>query len=195
MRSLLRPAPLFLLLTYLLLSAVPFVPSLLGRQAEQAWQVVAAELLTWIAVWGVFQRPAWFHWLLIPAFLALPTEVYLFTFYGQGISTHHLGIIAETSPREAMEFLGAKVWLMGGVMLGVVVWWIASYRAALRARALDWRGRTRWIALALLLALIALWAYGYEFGIRAKPASAPHAASRPAAASAKAATSTSTSAA
>src|SRR5471032_356597 len=139
MRSLLRPAPLFLLLTYLLLSAVPFVPSLLGRQAEQAWQVVAAELLTWIAVWGVFQRPAWFHWLLIPAFLALPTEIYLFLYYGQGISTHHLGIIAETSPREALEFLGQKIWLMAAVMLGVVAWWLLTLQLARRSPGLAWR--------------------------------------------------------
>ena len=189
MRSSPRPAPYataFLLLTYALLSAVPFVPDLLGKPIEHPWQVALIEALAWTLAWSVFKRPAWFHWLLIPAFLALPTELYLFTFYGQGISTHHLGIIAETSPREAMEFLGEKVWLMGGVMLGVIVWWGASYWAALRARALDWRGRTRWVALALLLLLIALWAYGYEFGIRAKPASAPHAASHPAAASARA---------
>src|SRR5471032_2120355 len=178
MRSLLRPAPLFVLSSYLLLSLVPCVPILLGRQVPELTHILLVELLAWVAVWSVLQRPAWFHWLLLPAFLALPTEVYLFIFYGQGISTHHLGIIAETSQREAMEFLGAKIWLMGGVMLGVVLWWGASYWAALRTRALDWRGRTRWVALALLSALIGLWAYGYEFGIRAKPASAPHVAAR-----------------
>src|SRR5471030_1599424 len=196
MRSSPRPAPYatsFLLLTYLLLSAVPFVPNLLGKPIDHPWQVALIEALAWALAWSAFKRPAWFHWLLLPAFLALPTEVYLFTFYGQGISTHHLGIIAETSPREAMEFLGGKVWLMGGVMLGVIVWWGVGYWAALRARALDWHGRTRWIALALLLVLIALWAYGYEFGIRAKPASAPHAAAHAAPSLASASASTSAS--
>src|SRR5471032_2701420 len=138
MRSLLRPAPLFLILSYLLLSAVPFVPTLLGHQVEQPWQIAAAEALAWLAVWSVFQRPAWFHWLLAPAFLALPTELYLFKFYGQGISTHHLGIIAETSPKEAMEFLGQKVWLMGGVMLAVIVWWVMALIAARRCQQLAW---------------------------------------------------------
>ena len=31
----------------------------------------AAEFVGWLAAWAVFKRPAWFHWLLIPAFLAL----------------------------------------------------------------------------------------------------------------------------
>ncbi|WP_295996865.1 phosphoethanolamine transferase [Rugamonas sp.] len=176
MRSLLRPAPLFLLLTYLLLSAVPFVPALLGKPIAHPWQVVLVEALSWALAWSLFQRPAWFHWLLIPAFLALPTEVYLFTFYGQGISTHHLGIIAETSPREAMEFLGGKVWLMAGVMLAVIAWWSVALLAARRSPTLAWRGRSRPIALAALLLLTAVWGYGYEFGIRAKPAATAHSA-------------------
>ena len=134
MRSVLRPAHLFLLLTYLALSAVPFVPMLLGKSLERPWQVLGIEFVSWVAVWAVFKRPAWFHWLLLPAFLALPTEVYLYTYYGQGISTHHLGIIAETSPKEAMEFLGRTVWLMLAVMIGVLLWWASSLRVAM-ARA------------------------------------------------------------
>ena len=185
MRSLLRPAPVFLLATYLLLTAVPFLPTLLGRQAEHPWQMLGAALLAWAAVWAVLQRPAWFHWLLLPAFLALPTELYLFVFYGQGISTHHLGIIAETSPREAMEFLGRKVWLMGAVMLGVLLWWGATLYAARQSPQLAWRGRTRWVALALLLVLGGIEEYGREFGVQAKPASA-HAAASAASASASA---------
>ncbi|MEO5932613.1 MAG: hypothetical protein ABIQ08_03550, partial [Duganella sp.] len=106
-------APLFVLASYLLLSLVPCLPLLLGRQVPDLWRVLAAELLAWVAVWAVFQRPAWFHWLLLPALLALPTELYLILYYGQGISTHHLGIIAESSPKEAMEFLGSTIWVMG----------------------------------------------------------------------------------
>jgi hypothetical protein len=64
-------------------------------------------VFAWIAVWAVFKRPAYFHWLLLPAFVALPAELYLYLYYGQGISTHHLGIMAETSPLEALEFLGS----------------------------------------------------------------------------------------
>src|SRR3982074_1312993 len=168
MRFLLRPANFYLLLTYLALSAVPFVPLLLGKPVDRPWQVLGIEFIAWVAVWAVFKRPAWFHWLLIPAFLALPTEIYLFTFYGQGISTHHLGIIAETSPKEAMEFLGHKVWTIPAVMLAVLAWWSTSFRAAFLTRDLDWKDPSRWVALAALAMGAAVWGYGYEFGIAPK---------------------------
>ncbi len=185
MRSLLRPAPLFVLTSYLLLTLVPCVPLLLGRQAPGLGHVLLVELLAWLAVWGVIGRPAWFHWLLFPAFLALPTEIYLFIYYGQGISTHHLGIIAETSPKEAMEFLGRKVWLMGAVLAGVIAWWIAVQVAASRRPTLTWRGRSRKAVLGILIVLASVALYGREFGVRAGPAL--HAsASQPASASAAA---------
>jgi glucan phosphoethanolaminetransferase (alkaline phosphatase superfamily) len=172
MRSLLRPANLYLLLTYLALSSVPFVPMLLGKPVQRPWQVLGIEFIAWVAVWAVFKRPAWFHWLLIPAFLALPTEVYLFTYYGQGISTHHLGIIAETSPKEAMEFLGQKVWAMLAVMIATLAWWCTSFRATFLTRDLDWKDSSRWVALGALALGAGVWAYGYEFGIAAKPVAA-----------------------
>lgn len=170
MRLLLRPAHLFILLTYLALSAVPFVPLLLGKPVEQPWQLLGIEVVAWVAVWALFKRPAYFHWLLIPAFLALPTEIYLFVFYGQGISTHHLGILAETSPREALEFLGQKVYSMAAVMVAVAVWWVMSFRAARQTRELDWHDASRWVAMAMLVVLAAVAAWGYEFGIAAAPA-------------------------
>jgi hypothetical protein len=146
--------------------------------------MLLVEALAWLAVWGVFGRPAWFHWLLIPAFLALPTEIYLFIYYGQGISTHHLGIIAETSPKEAMEFLGRKVWLMGAVLLGVMA---GGSRCNWRpAAAPCWPGAARRAGWRwLYYCWPPLWAYGWEFGVRAKPArragrAMPAPASRPA---------------
>ena len=169
MRPLLRPINLYLLLTYLALSAIPFVPLLFGRTVARPWQVVGVELLAWIAAWAVFKRPAWFHVLLLPAFLALPTELYLFRFYGQGISTHHLGIIAETSPMEAMEFLGSTVWLMVAVLIGVLAWWLVTFRMALRTRDLDWKDPSRWIALGVMSVAAFVLAWGYEFGIEARP--------------------------
>jgi glucan phosphoethanolaminetransferase (alkaline phosphatase superfamily) len=169
MRFLLRPANLFLVLTYILISAVPFVPAALGAPIERPWQVLGIEVVAWIAVWAVFKRPAWFHLLLLPAFLALPTEIYLYTFYGQGISTHHLGIIAETSPKEAMEFLGQKVWLMGGIMVAMIVWWIASFVAACKTREFDWSDVSRWVVLAVLTLSTGVWEYGWEFGYAARP--------------------------
>jgi len=179
-------AQLFLLLSYLALSAVPFVPLLLGKPVEAPWQTLGMEVVAWAAVWAVFQRPAWFHWLLLPAFLALPTEVYLIVYYGQGISTHHLGIIAETSPKEAMEFLGRTVYLMAAVLAGVIAWFFASWYAALKTQALAWRGASRWVGLAIVAVLAAVAGYGWEFGVAGKPAARPaHAsASGPASASA-----------
>lgn len=177
MPLLLRPAHLFLLLSYLALSAVPFVPLLLGKPVEQPWQLLGIELVAWVAVWALFKRPAYFHWLLIPAFLALPTEIYLFVFYGQGISTHHLGILAETSPREALEFLGQKVWTMAAVMVAVAVWWVLSFRAARQTRELDWHDGSRWVALALLVVMGAVAAWGHEFGVAAAPAASASAGS------------------
>ncbi|MBV7539050.1 phosphoethanolamine transferase [Duganella sp. sic0402] len=177
MRSLLRPAPLFVFASYLLLSLVPCVPLLLGKQVPDLGHVLAVEALLWLAVWSVFGRPAWFHWLLLPAFLALPTEIYLFVYYGQGISTHHLGIIAETSPKEAMEFLGNKVWLMAAVLLAVIGWWSAVQLAAQRSPLLHWRGMSRRAALCLLALVTAVALYGWEFGVQAKPASASKQAS------------------
>ena len=172
MRTLFRPAnrlaTFFLLLSYVLLTAVPFIPVLLGHPLDHPWQMLSFELLAWLAVWGIFKRPAYFHWLLVPAFLAVPTEIYLFIFYGQGISTHHLGIIMETSPMEAMAFLGQKIWLMGAIMLAVIAWCALGWWAATRTRELDWTGKTRPAALALLLLLGGFWLYGHEFGFAAK---------------------------
>jgi glucan phosphoethanolaminetransferase (alkaline phosphatase superfamily) len=187
MRALLRPGNLFVLLSYLLLSAVAFVPFILGRPFEQPWRMLGVELLAWITVWAVCKRPAWFHWLMIPAFLAVPTELYLFVFYGQGISTHHLGIIAETSPREALEFLGQKIWLMAGVMALVIAWWLIIWRLVRKNRDLDWNDASRWVALLLLALGAAAWAYGVEFGVRAKPSAAASASKTASASAAKAA--------
>ncbi|MBZ2205924.1 phosphoethanolamine transferase [Massilia soli] len=172
MRHLLRPATLYLLLTHICLSAVPFVPLLLGKPVARPWQVLGIELLAWLAAWALLRRPARFHWLLIPAFLALPTELYLLTYYGQGISTHHLGIIAETSPMEAIEFLGSKVWLMLAVLAGAVAWWFTTLRAARSTRQLDWNDGSRWVALAAIVSGVLVWGYGHEFGVSAQDAPA-----------------------
>ncbi|UGQ46702.1 phosphoethanolamine transferase [Massilia endophytica] len=178
MRFLLRPAHLFLLLSYLALSAVPFIPLAMGKPVPEAWQVLGIEIVAWAAVWALFKRPARFHWFLIPAFMALPTEIYLIVFYGQGISTHHLGILAETSPREAMEFLGRKVWSMLAIMIAVAAWWVLTFRAARQTRELDWHDSSRWVAMGLLALFAALGAYGWEFGVKPEaPVSAAASAS------------------
>lgn len=118
-----------------------------------------------MAIWALAKRPAWFHWLLLPAFLALPAELYLRAYYNQGISTHHLGIIVETSPREALEFLGNKTWLLLSFAVSVVAWWWSSWIAACRTRALDWTSPSRRFALVLLAAAVSTWCYQQKYGI------------------------------
>ncbi len=169
MSRLLRPAHLYLLLSYALLSCIPFASRLIGPQEGDAWQLLGAGVFAWIGVWALFKRPAWFHLLLLPAFLALPTELYLLTYYGQGISTHHLGIIAETSPSEALEFLGGKAWLLGAVLLAVLLWFGSTWAVAWRTRALDWNDGSRWVVLAVLAAGALAAAFGGKFGLPALP--------------------------
>jgi len=94
----------------------------------------------WMVLRATFRRPGRFHWLLLPASLAMPIELYLQSYYNQGISTHHLGIIAETSPKEAMEFLGGRVWLLLVVMAVLMAWWALCWKAALRTQTLDLSG-------------------------------------------------------
>jgi glucan phosphoethanolaminetransferase (alkaline phosphatase superfamily) len=123
-----------------------------------------------VLIWAIFKRPAYFHWLLIPAFLAFPTSIYLNIYYGQGLSPHHLGIIAETNPSEAIEFLGSKVWLLAFVMVLMMFWWWGIWRLARSAGHLDWHHRpSRWAALGLASLFLGLSAYGYAFGIESPP--------------------------
>ena len=165
MSSLLRPRNIYLALTYLLLSCVPCIGVLYGQPLARPGMVAGIELMSWLGVWALFRRPAYFHWLLLPAFVALPVELYLYVFYGQGISTHHLGIIAETSPAEALEFLGNKVWLLLGVAVGVLAWFLGSWMAAWRTRDLDWNDVSRRVVLVALGLSAGVFAYGLEFGV------------------------------
>jgi glucan phosphoethanolaminetransferase (alkaline phosphatase superfamily) len=96
--------------------------------------------------------------------LAFPLELYLQSFYNQGISAHHLGIILETSPKEALEFLGSKVWAIGGAAIGVTWWFLASWRVTVASRDFDWESDFRWVCIALLVFILLLWVYGEHFG-------------------------------
>lgn len=167
---LLQPAALFILASYFLLSALPFFSLLQGKPVEQAWHIITLELFAWLGIWSLCKRPRWFQWLLLPAFFAIPTEIYLRLFFGQGISTHHLGIIAETSPKEALEFLGNKTWLLLLVSIAVITWWWSVLALSKRTKALDWAHVSRWPVLFTILSGIAVWTYGQQIGIQPAPA-------------------------
>jgi glucan phosphoethanolaminetransferase (alkaline phosphatase superfamily) len=170
MRFLLRSGNSFVLLTYLLLSIVPFAPLMFpGQSVDNPLPIFGMEVVAWMTVWSICKRPALFHILLLPAFCALPIELYLRAFYGQGISTHHLGIIAETSPKEAIEFLGNKIWVLAVIVVAVLAWWCLTWFAAWRTRDLDWSGKSRAIIFALLAMGDATWLYGQHYGVQASP--------------------------
>lgn len=165
MLPILRPASLFLIFTYLALSLVPFIPLLFGRPIDGATRIVGTEIVAWLALWAALSRPRYFHLLLLPAFIAIPAELYLNAYYNQGISSHHLGIIAETSPGEAIEFLGYRFWALIAILFTFASWWALSWRAAIQTNALDWRDDSRWVVIAMLSAGFGVWMYGQEFGV------------------------------
>jgi hypothetical protein len=94
---------------------------------------------------GLIQPPGVVSLAFIAAFITLPTELYLRFYYGQGISTHHLGIIVETSPREALDSLGNEIWLLLLVIAAIATCFWLSWKAACNIRDLDWKiGRAGW---------------------------------------------------
>ena len=152
----------YLLCSYLLISSVPFFGCFLGLATPHAGVLIAVEIFFWLLLWCVFQRPAYFHWLLLPVLCALPAEIFLRLYFNQGISPHHLGLIAESSPREALEFLGTKSWLLVLISIGIFLWWYSLQ--IVTAKVFVWRHRSRWFCLALLSLVTVVFLYGEEFG-------------------------------
>ncbi|MFZ6746448.1 phosphoethanolamine transferase [Undibacterium sp. JH2W] len=172
MPTLFRPASLYFLASYLLISSLPFFPLLQGQSVEKPLHLLAMELVTWLGFWALLQRPRWFHYLLLPAFFAVPIEIYLRLYFGQGISTHHLGIMVETSPKEAMEFLGNKVWLLLLLVILVSAWWWSLLRIAKTYSHWHWAHRSRWLVLLVFALGLGCWHYGEQIGIAPASASA-----------------------
>lgn len=168
MRQSLPPfrAELFILFSYLLVSATPFAPLLFGREVTDWMQLLGMEVIAWMALWVVFKRPFYFHLLLLPAFLALPADLYLQAYYGQSLSAHHLAIIAETSPGEAREFIGHHAWLFGLVLIAALAWWCACWRLCRRYGGLDWADNSRTVLLAVfgLAAGLVLYGMAHDLG-------------------------------
>jgi glucan phosphoethanolaminetransferase (alkaline phosphatase superfamily) len=159
-------AELFVLFSYLLVSSTPFLPLLFGREISDWVPLLGTEVIAWMALWAVFKRPLYFHLLLLPAFLALPAELYLQAYYGQSLSAHHLAILAETSPGEAREFLGHLGWLFVLVLMGTSAWWCACWQLCRRYNGLDWTDSSRTVLLAVfgLAAGLMLYQSAYDLG-------------------------------
>ncbi len=155
----------YLVTSYVLISALPLLGYWGGQTAEHPLRVLAYELCSWLACWILLKRPRWFHFLLLPTFLALPVEVYLRLYFGQGISTHHLGIITETSPKEAAEFLGYKIWLLILICIGILGWWWTLLKATRNTDALDWQRGGRSYAIAALVLIFLVWLPGSQVGV------------------------------
>lgn len=155
----------YLLFSYFLISCLPFLSYFLGKGVEHSMRLLSYELIAWLILWSVFKSPRWFHYLLIPAFLVIPIEIYLRIYFGQGISTHHLGIITETSPKEAIEFLGNKVWLLLLVIAITIAWWWSLLISARKTKELDWQHSSRWFCIATISCLFIVWSYGARVGV------------------------------
>lgn len=158
-----NPAALLLLACYAALSAVPFAPWLSGGAVAEPGRLLATQALAWLVVWAVFKRPRFFHWLLLPAFLLLPADAYLYKFYGEGVSTFHLSLVADSSALEMLEYLGSGVWpMLVLVLLGFSAWCAAAW-ATRSTQALDWTGASRKWTLLALAASSALFAIEQPF--------------------------------
>lgn len=159
-----RPNTIFILLSYATLSALPFLPALWGKEVEHAAWLIGIELAIWLGLWAVFGKPSVFHWLLLPAFLLVPADVFLYTYYGSGISVIHWGMLAESSSGETLEFVGRQAPLVLSALFAALGWWWLVRQSTLQAHDLDWTGHTRKAFLALTVALVGIFYYGGTFG-------------------------------
>ena len=146
-----RPWTVAILCTYLALSLTQHVSTTSKGVLEPLYYSLDVAVIGWLFLWWVFKRPAYVHWLLLPVFLILPLELYLRLHFNTGLKAHHLGIIAETNPSEAIEFIGDQGWLWALIWCVVLLWWFLILRAMRQTRALDCSGRLRFV-----VALIAL---------------------------------------
>jgi glucan phosphoethanolaminetransferase (alkaline phosphatase superfamily) len=152
-----RACAAFVLATLLLLLAAPLAGLPFRVPVSGPLQVAGWTLGLLAAAWAVCARVARFFWLLLPAFLALPVELFLLAGFHQHLSPHHLGVIVETSPGEALEFLGRRVWPVALVGVSMLAWFGFAWYCACRTRRLDWRGPSRPVALLALACAGALW--------------------------------------
>ncbi len=90
---------------------------------ELAWS--ASSVVLWGLAWIIFGRFEWIHLMCFPAFLLLPAELMVQHFFATGLTPHIWGTILETSPREALEFVGNR-WLEFLLLplCFALLWWV-----------------------------------------------------------------------
>lgn len=135
------------MLSYALLLSIGLIGSNHNRTSEEILAGSLISIAGLMSLWAIFQHPKYFHWLLLPVFLAIPAEAYLRVNFQLSVTAHHLGLIAETSPREALELLGAYIWPVLGCIVGTILWWGFAQVSLSKDMEMFWSGPTRWVAL------------------------------------------------
>ncbi|AZP11591.1 phosphoethanolamine transferase [Undibacterium parvum] len=150
---------IYIVLSYLGISACSVFSYFAGGTLSALIERLLFQALAWFALWSILLRPSVFHAILLPAFLAFPLELYLRFYFNQGISAHHLGVMFETSPKEAAEFLGYKIWRLGFALIFSCLWWYSILRLSRQDRLLSWPRRGRWPIFACSLIGLGFFIY------------------------------------
>ncbi len=146
-----RPWTVAILCTYLALSLTQHLSTTSQDVLEPLYYSLDVAVIGWLFLWWIFKRPAYVHGLLLPVFLILPLELYLRLHFNTGLKPHHFGILAETNPTEALEFVGDQGWLWALIWCVVLLWWFLILRAMRQTRALDCSGRLRFVVALIVL--------------------------------------------
>lgn len=151
--------------SYLLLTSVSIAPLMHVHNHEQILLTLLAVICCWFALWSVFRHPRNFHFLLLPAFLLTPVELFLQTHFRQGLTAHHIGIATESTMREAFEFSGGMFWYFCAAQIIMLCWWAAVFAALRNTPALTWHGPTRLVMLAIVTCCTGLALYDWGASI------------------------------
>jgi glucan phosphoethanolaminetransferase (alkaline phosphatase superfamily) len=149
----------FILGSYLLLTLLPLVEMFSHGLFVVAVKMFAISCFSWMLIWAVFERPARFHWLLLPVFLLMPVDIVLRVAYGQSFSAHYLGVFFESGSAEAIDFLAGKFTLTVLSLLFFLCWWLLVFIATQSKSILAWTSRSRNITATMLVMLFLLIAF------------------------------------
>jgi len=140
-------------LAFLGFSALVLSPNLaalvlLGPDA--ALQPLGWAFAVWILWAALWRRMFWACALVAPLLLLAPVEVFLLARYGTFASPHIFGLIFETNPAEAAEFMQGLTWVAGGAVLAMLLLAGWTLRQLWRSD-LIWTHRSRWWVLLAFL--------------------------------------------